>query len=692
MSNTIAAGRTRGDRGRAIHEGRRSSPGRRRGRPRGRVFAAALAAFALAWAAGTPPAAAQPLGAAASPAAAARPPASPISAVAGRPQTKLRVQSGGDTDVRLATVSGRKAWVTGNGHPQGSDSVPDYYLGLDAASAALPRTPYRAIVSVDYLDTGLDGFTLEYDGKTAPFSDAGRVSKTDTGTWMRADFLVCDPRFANRENGADLRIGDDTDGAESISTVRMRFLADHGPTVFNADAYGADPFDLKPDSRAIQALLDTSVCSGDTVRFTGGTKGKAGYTGYLVDRTIYLVGIGSKHDLTFTSSSRTEHALFTATPDLEGFVMHSSARVRTSRPGLVDRLTLDGLDIDGNRAARTCQGPDGVSDGVADNWGSWLAAEERINGPGDPWLLPGNLALDGGYDGRDPTQDYRGHPDDWSSGFTIRHVRSVNTECGTALAVGGGAGTTISDVAIVDAGDHPHEPGCAPVDADGDVGAWSDGMTVFGPDLTIERSTIVNPSDLGIAVFGGRRITLRNVAISLTAGDHGAFGAIGFHGQVFGDVSGSEITGITVTSEASTSCGGFHAGINVGPQMWGAGCFPPTYSEVGVQGPCVMSAELQDPRGALCKDATSCQEWIWASPDAPLRLHDNNVSGAHIDYVVAGVSGAFTESNNEAGEPRLSDWNAARTGCLGKTWGPMRKAAHNPTLAGWTDLAVYCER
>ena len=67
--------------------------------------------------------------------------------------------------------------------------------------------------------------------------------------------------------------------------------------------------------------------------------------------------------------------------------------------------------------------------------GSWLAAEERINGPGDPWLLPGNLALDGGYDGRDPTQDYRGHPDDWSSGFTIRHVRSVNTECGTALAV-----------------------------------------------------------------------------------------------------------------------------------------------------------------------------------------------------------------------------------------------------------------
>lgn len=665
------------------------SPGARR-MPRGRVFATALAGVALAWATGAQPAMGPSQVSAASPMV-TPPPAPPIAAIAGRAQTALRVVQGGDGDVRLATVSGRKAWLTGSGRSLGSNAVPDYYLTLDASGTALPKKAYRAIVRVDYYDLGLDSFTLQYDGQSSPFTDGGRVAKTNTKTWRSANFLVCDPHFANRANGGDLRISDNADGAESISAVRMRFVAGHHAAVFDADAYGANPFDTKPDSQAIQALLDTSVCSGDTVRFTGGTKGTAGYNGYLVSRTIYLVGIGSKHNLTFASSSSTKQALFTATPDLKGYVLRSYARVRTSQPGLIDNITLDGLDIDGNRAARTCQGPDGHADGIADNWGSWLKAEERVSGPDDPALLPGNLGLDGGFDGSDPTQDYRHHPDEWSTGFTLRNVKSVNAECGSALSAGA-ARTTITDAYVADAGEHTHETGCVPIDADGDVDAWSDGMTVFGPDLTVEHSSIVNPSDVGIAAFGGRRITLKDIHITLTAGNHGAFAAIGFHGQWFGDVSGSEITGISVTSAADMSCGGFHAGIDVGPHMWGAGCFPPSYSQVAVQGPCVLSANLTDPNGALCKTATSCQEWIWASVDAPLRLHDNSVSGAHIDYVVGGVSGAFEEWNNVAGVPRLSDWNAARNGCLGQTWGPLLKVAHNPTLAGWTDLAVDCER
>jgi hypothetical protein len=611
-----------------------------------------------------------------------------LSATAGKAQTTLRVMRGGDMDVKLATVGGRKAWTTGNGS-QIVGPVPDHYLGLNAMY--VPTVRFRAVVTVSYLDAGTDSFSLTYDGSTGAWSDAGVVHKTGTGTWASAAFMVCSGKFGNRENGGDLRLSDNGDGADSFSTLTVRYVPDKGATTFRVDDFGANPYDTNPDSTAIQKVLDTAACSGDTVRFTGGTQGVGGYQGYSVDKTIFLIGRGQRRNLTF-GSANASNAVLTATAGLRGFVIRAYARSRTTQPGLIDNITLDRLTVDGNRDNRVCLGANGIGDGIDDSWGSWMASEQATSSPGDPWLAPGNIAMDGGIDPYDPAQNYTAHPASWSTGFRMTNLVSRNAECGTAFAASG-AKITIINASVLDAGDHVHAAGCTHIDADGDNGAWSDGLTLTGPDMTVAGSTIVNPSDVGIAFFGGQRVHFSNIRISLTGGNHGAFAAIGLHGQWFGDYSGGEVTGITVTSTADTSCGGFHAGLDIGPQMWGGGCFPASYSQIAVgDGSCVHDWTIADPAGHICGNASVCQEWIWASATAPFVVHDNNVSGAMVDYVVGGVSGAFSQYHNAAGTPRQSDWEAASAGCLGHTWGPMQYAAHNPTIPGWTDLSIQCER
>ena len=75
-------------------------------------------------------------------------------------------------------------------------------------------------------------------------------------------------------------------------------------------------------------------------------------------------------------------------------------------------------------------------------------------------------------------------------------------------------------------------------------------------------------------------------------------------------------------------------------------------------------------------------------------LKDNSVSGAHINYLIEGflVEGHFIDENNISLEPRQSDWDAARFGCEGIVWGPTDKVAHHPSLPGYTDIRIHCER
>ncbi len=229
--------------------------------------------------------------------------------------------------------------------------------------------------------------------------------------------------------------------------------------------------------------------------------------------------------------------------------------------------------------------------------------------------------------------------------------------------------------------------------------AWADGITFEGPGHTITSNTILDASDVGIVFFGGKNTTYRNNTIQARPGNYGMFAGIAIHPWGWGDVSGMEITGNVITSTASTTCGGIHAGINIGTHMWGAGCRT-NFDSVTVGNPYTSiaecTAEPPPPQGTLCTGG-ACQIWAHVAAGQSLTLQNNQVTGAHVNYLIEGLDldGTLVESGNISTAPRMSDW-ASSTGCWNGTgddsWGPTEFAAHHPTLPGWTDQRIHCER
>jgi hypothetical protein len=297
----------------------------------------------------------------------------------------------------------------------------------------------------------------------------------------------------------------------------------------------------------------------------------------------------------------------------------------------------------------------------------------------------------GASDWSDPAQNYQLHPDQWSSGHLVEDVRITNTECGSAFGMGG-AGNVIIDNTVETAGDHVHAAGCAQTDDSEGVGDWSDGITFDGPGHLIMNNTVVDPSDVGIVFFGGRATVIRGNTIRVTSGNHGAFAGIAVHPWGLGDVSFGQVSGNTVISQGDETCGGLHTGINLGPHMWGGACLNNVVTPaIGSPG---CSLDPAPPQAALCPRSGPCQLWASIESGATYLLTDNRVTGAHINYLVEGVDavGALVDSGNVSSAPRRSDWQAARSGCNGVVWGPTDRIAHHPSLPGWIDLGIHCER
>jgi hypothetical protein len=144
----------------------------------------------------------------------------------------------GDVDTEVVSVGsppveGRR---TGNGRalpsPDGNQ-IEDYYLQVrvddDAMYAASPTTNVR--IEVEYFDEGTDTFCVEYDALSGgPYGDGrfkatAQVTKTDSGLFRTAAFVMDDAYFANRDNGADLRVSDNGDGAETIRRITVTLLS-----------------------------------------------------------------------------------------------------------------------------------------------------------------------------------------------------------------------------------------------------------------------------------------------------------------------------------------------------------------------------------------------------------------------------------------------------------------------------------
>ena len=462
------------------------------------------------------------------------------------------------------------------------------------------------------------------------------------------------------------------------------------PALIHVDSCGADPWDGNPDSDAIQQCVDLAS-SGDTVLFTSGTD-LPNYQGYLIDKTIFLVANRAKNNLTFTATDPGNRPLLQATDDLKGYVVSVVSRSRVPNYGEVDDITLSHLQIDGNRDNRVCNGQDNIGNGLDDNWGTWLTTE--CPNPGNGLCDPGTLSMCAASDLGDLDQDYLGNPSAWSTGFVVDDLLIANTECATALTLCA-ADSTIRNTTIDIAGDHVHQPGCSQTDPDEVSGAWSDGITFEGPGHTITGNTIYDASDVGIVFFVGKDTVISNNTIEARPGNNGMFAAIAIHPWGWGDVSGLEITGNLVTNNASTSCGGIHAGINIGTHMWGGACRG--YADlVSVGNPNACSAEPPQPFGTQCLQGEPCQVWAHVAAGETLSLRDNHVGGAQVNYLIEGLdlAGTLEETGNISTAPRLTDWKTDANcgmGGVNDSWAAIDFAAHHPSIPGWTDQRIHCE-
>lgn len=615
----------------------------------------------------------------------------------------ITIESGGDYDYEVISAGDpeRQAIQSGNGAVLASSDAntdADYYVQFTVADDFLfeAQPTSRIRIEVEYLDDGTDTFNIQYDAVAGGhsgdgrFKDTGVVVKTGTGKFRTAVFSLCDAFFGNRDNGADFRIADGNDGAEAISRVSVFLVAPTQATrTISVDSCGADPFDQTPDSLAIQACID-QACDGDVVTFTSGVD-DPGYQGYIVDRTVFLARTSTRSGLAFTSTDPNNHAKLIASADLLGPVVRLYARSGIGDPGYIDDITISDIDIDGNRAERVCFGADNVGDGIADNWGSWLPECDVYD---DPWCSPTTLAMDGGM-GDDLLQDYLANPEQWSTGIVVRDMNLTNNECGTMLAFMGAAGT-IESVTIDAAGDHVHGPGCTPIDADEPLGAWSDGITFAGPDHLITNNTIRDASDIGIVQFGGRGTIISNNTIIATPGNHGMFAGIAVHPYGHSLLSGLEVVGNTVVNEADETCGGIHTGIDIGTHMWNAGCvWDPGPAAIGQPGPC---SSVSPPPGFVpCTPGQPCRAWGFVPAGERFTVADNSVTGAQVNYLIEGldVEGELVTTGNVSTTPRPTDWYAAQ-GCtwdgITDSWGILEFVAHDPTISGWVDQRIYCER
>ncbi len=601
----------------------------------------------------------------------------------------ITLDQGGDVDTVAASVGDPSIETRSSGNNTAlsvadgnaiADSFFQFNVDDNRLSNGQPTSHVR--LEVDYFDVGTDSFSIQYDalpagGSNGLFAGGGAVAKTDSQTMKTAVFNLCDANFANRNNGADFRIDDNRDGAEFISAVRIIGLPSATATV-NVDAFGASPLDDQPDSDAIQGVLDTA-CSGDTIVFSSAGSDPA-YQGYLINKTLFLTGMTAKHDLTFTSNDPNDHALLQATAELRGYVLQLYARTRFSNVGDVDNIDFGNIDVNGGRDIR-------VSTETGPNWGSWLP--ECLSG--DSFCHPGGIGFYGGTDLVDLTQNYEGRPALWSTGLNVHDMVISQVEAGSAF-VFSGAGGIIQNVTIDTAGEHVHAAGCSMTDDDGDATAWADGITLHGPGHMVTNNTIINPSDVGIVFFGGKNTVISNNTIIITQGNYGAFAGIALHPWLIGDISGFEVNGNQVSSEGDNNCGGLHVGINIGTHMWSGGCTANApLSTFGNNGDCVPEPVLEEV--APCSGGL-CKIWAYLPAGSTLTMRDNTVTGAQINYLVEGLAmfGVFIDENNVSQAPQLSDWGAARAGCYGDTWGAFDKVAHDPSLPGYIDFAVYCER
>lgn len=174
----------------------------------------------------------------------------------------------------------REGWITRRTNQ--SSGNPYMWFKLDDTYRSRYAGSTQVTIRVTYLDRGTDSWRLDYDSTTSAYKLAGVVTKTNSGTWRTATFVIDDARVQNGQlGGADFRInsrGDSStnDGDEYIHVVDVTF--DSQPTqTYNLNlttgqgGWNLVSIPLVPASSAITNVLASIAGKYDLVQaYIGG--------------------------------------------------------------------------------------------------------------------------------------------------------------------------------------------------------------------------------------------------------------------------------------------------------------------------------------------------------------------------------------------------------------------------------------
>ena len=176
---------------------------------------------------------------------------------------------------------------------------------------------------------------------------------------------------------------------------------------------------------------------------------------------------------------------------------------------------------------------------------------------------------------------------------------SRNTLCGTALEFSGDD-AVISNNTLRNNGQNSQ------------TNMWADGITIhFSDRANVTHNTIMDSSDIGLILGGGRNAYVANNSISQPG--QVVFGGLmldNFNGSAHGDFTGAIVTQNTIDCGAVRNC---HFGINLGPHPW--------YLSTNILGGSVYGNTVTNARQGINVDGAG-------TAASPLVLYGNSVTGS----------------------------------------------------------------
>ena len=142
------------------------------------------------------------------------------------------------------------------------------FIYLDVGNEFVYAAPSEVWATVEFYDSGTDGWHLEYDGVSNPYAKTETVQLTDTLKWRRKTLRLPDAFFGGRQNyGADLRIGDDFAVDKRVNYFGRVWISKSAPSNKQPAVIRIEDVEVVPN-KIVEIPLITSDPEGQAVELT----------------------------------------------------------------------------------------------------------------------------------------------------------------------------------------------------------------------------------------------------------------------------------------------------------------------------------------------------------------------------------------------------------------------------------------